>query len=290
MNRLEHYLKHERLYVFVMLFCFLGVETSINASSLLMEAVNDGNTRPGWTWFALEYTSGLSMIALFPLVLMIERRFPLNWPVARSHIAAHLVGTLVFTVLHIALMTLLRKLVFAAAEMDYSLGDLSWQLLYEYRKDAWTYAGFLFAIHVYRFIMGRLRGEARLVAEGENDPPEAVPDRLLVKKLGKEFIVRVDEIEWLESAGNYVNLHVGKRIYPLRSTLASLIRQLEPGGFRRTHRSCGVNLEFVASINPLESGDAEIILTGGHQLPLSRRYRDSFRRQLAIDKFGHKPE
>ena len=33
-----------------------------------------------------------------------------------------------------------------------------------------------------------------------------------MKKLGKEFIVRVDEIEWLESAGNYVNLHVGKRI------------------------------------------------------------------------------
>ena len=138
MNRLEHYLRHERLYVFAMLFCFLGVETTINASSLLMEAMNEGNTRPGWAWFALEYTSGLAMIALFPLVLLIEKRFPLGWPVKRKHIVAHLAGTLAFTVLHIVLMTLLRKLVFAFAGIGYSLNDLSWQLLYEYRKDAWT--------------------------------------------------------------------------------------------------------------------------------------------------------
>lgn len=179
-------------------------------------------------------------------------------------------------------MTALRKLVFLAAGSMYHLGDLSWQLLYEYRKDAWTYAGFIAVIYIYRFILGRMRGEASLVAEGESNPPEAVPDRLLVKKLGREFIVRVDEIEWLESAGNYVNLHIGKRIYPLRSTLSSLIQQLEPRGFRRTHRSSAVNLEFVASITPLETGDAEILLTGGQKLSLSRRYREEFRSQLGL--------
>ncbi len=282
MSGLEHYLRHERFYVFVMLFCFLGVETTINASSLLMEASNEGSARPGWTWFALEYTSGLVMIALFPLILFFDNRFPLGWPVAGKSVAGHIAGSLVFSALHIAGMTLLRKLLYGLAGTGYSLGDLSWALLYEYRKDAWTYAGLLFAIHIYRFILGRLRGEARLIAEGENSPPDDVPDRLLVKKLGKEFIVRVDEIEWLESAGNYVNLHVGKRIYPLRSTLSALITQLEPGGFRRTQRSCGVNLEYVASITPLESGDAEIVLTGGRKLPLSRRYRETFRSQLGV--------
>lgn len=280
MNRLEHYLRHERLYVLIMLFCFLGMETTINASSLLMEAVDEGSSTPGWTWFALEYTSGIAMVGLFPLVLLFEKRFPLGWPAGWTLVTAHLAGTLAFTVLHIVLMTVLRKLVFGLAGAAYALGDLSWQLLYEYRKDAWTYLGFLCAIYIYRFILERLRGEAKLVAEGESSPPENVPDRLLVKKLGKEFIVRVDEIEWLESAGNYVNLHVGKRIYPLRSTLTTLLEQLAPGGFRRTHRSYGVNLECVASITPLESGDAEIVLTGGHKLPLSRRYREALRNQL----------
>ena len=282
MSKLEHYLGHERFYVFVMLFCFLGVETSINASSLLMEAVNEGDSTPPWTFFVLEYTSGISMIVLFPLVLLFVNRFPLNWPLFKKNIGWHLLGSLFFTVLHIALMTALRKLVFLAAGSTYYLGDLSWQLLYEYRKDAWTYAGMVTAIYIYRFIIGRLRGEATLVAEGENDSAETIPDRLLVKKLGKEFIVRVDEIEWLESAGNYVNLHVGKRIYPLRSTLSRLIQQLEPRGFRRTHRSCGVNLEFVASITPLESGDAQVLLSGGQKLNLSRRYRDAFRSQLGL--------
>lgn len=283
MSKREHYLKHERIYIFAMLFCFLGVETTINASSLLMEAANEGDPTPPWTFFVLEYTSGIAMIALFPLVFLFVKRFPVDWPQLQKNIGWHVLGSLLFTVLHIILMTVLRKLVFLAAGSMYHLGDLSWQLLYEYRKDAWTYAGFITVIYIYRFILGRLRGEASLVAEGENNTPEVVPDRLLVKKLGKEFIVRVDEIEWLESAGNYVNLHVGKRIYPLRSTLASLVKQLEPKGFRRTHRSSAVNLEFVASITPLETGDAEILLTGGQKLSLSRRYREEFRSQLGLD-------
>ena len=279
-SRLEHYLEHERIYVLVMLAAFLFVETTINSSSLLMESVNEGDSAPAWNWFALEYSSGLAMLCLFPLVLAFEKRFPINWPVTAKTIMGHLLGSLSFTLLHIVLMTALRKLIYSLAGNGYALGDLSWALLYEYRKDAWTYAGFLTAIYVYRFIMGRLRGEARLVAEGENSPPKTPPERLLVKKLGKEFIVRVDEIEWLESSGNYVNLHVGKRIYPLRSTLSALIDQLEAVGFRRTHRSHGVNLEFVTSISPLETGDAEIVLNNGHTLPLSRRYRESFRSQL----------
>lgn len=282
MNRLEHYLNHERVYVFLMLFAFLGVETSINATSLLMEAVNEGDPAPGWIWFVLEYSSGLSLLALFPLVLWYEKRFPVEWSLFRKNIGWHILGSVVFTVLHIVLMTALREFTFAAAGRDYAMGDLAWDLLYEYRKDAWTYAAFLAAINVYRFILSRLRGEAQLVSEGENSPPETVPDRLLVRKLGKEFIVRVDEIEWLESAGNYVNLYAGKRIYPLRSTLSALIERLEARGFRRTHRSSGVNLEFVESITPLESGDGEIVLTNGQKLSLSRRYREEFRQHLGL--------
>jgi hypothetical protein len=283
MNRLDHYLKHERVYVFLMLLSFLGAETTINATTLWMEAVSGADPTPAWVWFALEYSSGLALIALFPLVLWFEKRFPLGWGLFRRNVGWHALATVPFTVLHIVLMTALRKGLFGATGGSYTFGgDLSWQLLYEYRKDAWTYAGLLAAIYVYRFILGRLRGEARLVPEGESSPPETVPDRLLVKKLGKEFIVRVDEIEWLESSGNYVNLHVGKRIYPLRSTLAALIGRLEPRGFRRTHRSAGVNLEYVASITPLETGDARIVLTGGQKLSLSRRYRETFRSELDL--------
>ena len=45
---------------------------------------------------------------------------------------------------------------------------------------------------------------------------------VLVRKLGKEFLVPVAEIEWLQAQANYVNLHVGGKAYPLRSTMAAV--------------------------------------------------------------------
>ncbi len=117
------------------------------------------------------------------------------------------------------------------------------------------------------------------MGSGENDDTE-IADRLLIRKLGKEFIIRVDEIEWMEASGNYVNLYIKNHIYPLRSTLAALIAKLESRGFRRVHRSYAVNLDCVASISPLESGDANITLCNGREIPLSRRYREEFRKQL----------
>jgi hypothetical protein len=282
MSGIERYLKHEQWYIAGMLVVFLLIETSINATSLLMEAGKEGKALAAWVPFVLEYTSGLSLFILFPMVAWYLRRFPLDWPMFRRNVGWHVLGSVAFTVLHIALMTGLRKPLFRLADSSYELDAFSWELLYEYRKDAWTYVFILLVIHIYRFIISRLRGEASLVDEGEDSVQGKVPDRLLVKKLGKEFIVRVDEIEWLESSGNYVNLHIGKRLYPVRSTLSGLVEQLEPRGFRRIHRSHAVNLDCVTSISPLESGDASLTLRNGTTLALSRRYRNAFREQLEL--------
>jgi len=282
MSRIENYLEHERLYVAAMLVSFIFIDTSINATSIIMEWLEDGNPTPGWVAFALEYTSGIVIAGLFPLVLAFVKRFPLDWPVFKRNIVWHVLGSVAFSILHIVFMAGLRTPLFHASGFNYQLDEFSWELLYEYRQDAWAYAFFVTVIYIYRFILSRLRGEARLVAEGENNNPPELPDRLLVKKLGKEFIVRLDDIEWLESSGNYVNLYIDNRIYPLRSTLNLLITQLEPRGFKRIHRSYGINLEHVSSINPLESGDANIVLTSGKILPLSRRYRDEFRQHFEL--------
>ena len=103
---------------------------------------------------------------------------------------------------------------------------------------------------------------------------------MLVKKHGKEFIVKIDDVDWLESSGNYVNLYIGTSIYPLRMTLTELSKQLEEKGFCRVHRSHGVNLDRIESITPLPSGDSEIKLTTGKMLNLSRRYKEQFKLQL----------
>ena len=101
-----------------------------------------------------------------------------------------------------------------------------------------------------------------------------------MKKVGKEFIVRVEDIEWLESSGNYVNLHSKGRIYPTRATLTKLIAKIEEQGFCRIHRSHAINLNNIDSITPLSSGDSEVKLNTGKILNLSRRYKDAFKAQL----------
>src|SRR3546814_5669972 len=103
---------------------------------------------------------------------------------------------------------------------------------------------------------------------------------LLVRKLGRQFLFVASDIEWLKAAGNYVNLRVRGRDYPLRSTIAGIAAQLAPDRFVRIHRSYIVNLDTVASIEPLDSGDARVHLHDGTALPCSRRHRDALRARL----------
>ena len=91
------------------------------------------------------------------------------------------------------------------------------------------------------------------------------------------FLVPAAYIEWLQASGNYVNLRVRGHEYPLRSTMATIEQQLDPARFVRVHRSHMVNLDCIAQIEPLDTGDARVVLRDGTVVPCSRRYRDALR-------------
>jgi DNA-binding LytR/AlgR family response regulator len=137
---------------------------------------------------------------------------------------------------------------------------------------------------LYRLALWRLKGEARLLTEpdvGAPVEPVARPERFLVKKLGKEFLLSAHEIEWAQAWGNYVNLHVRGRDHPLRSTLSGLESRLDPERFARVHRSYIVNLGQIAAIEPQDGGDADLLLHSGQRIPCSRTYREALRGRLA---------
>lgn len=106
-------------------------------------------------------------------------------------------------------------------------------------------------------------------------------DRLLVKDGRQIVIVDIDEIHWVESAGNYVRLHLGDEVHRMRSTLAHLERRLDPHQFLRIHRSIIVNVDHVKQIAPSNHGDSAVVLRDGTRLNLSRGYRASVERFLA---------
>lgn len=98
-------------------------------------------------------------------------------------------------------------------------------------------------------------------------------ERLAVKTGGKVVFLRSDEIDWIEAAGNYSRLHVGKRMHLLRETMTALEARLDPKLFVRIHRSTIINLERVRELQPYFHGDYIVILHDGTQLTLSRTHR-----------------
>lgn len=268
--------------LFVLFFLFIMINNTINATSIIMEATRSDHdiSFPFWLPFLLEYSSAIGFMVALPLISYVLDKYPLTWLLFKSNILWHLLGSILYSLLHVTIMVLIRKAAFFTLELHYQFGDVISELIYEYRKDAFLYSFFIISSYCFRFIISRMIGEAKLIDEGEEPSAQKATDRLLVRKLGKEFIVKVDDIEWLESSGNYVNLYIKERVYPIRSTLGGLIEKISDRGFCRIHRSYGINFDEVDSITPLPSGDAEIKLKSGKLLNMSRNYKDNFKTKL----------
>jgi len=105
-------------------------------------------------------------------------------------------------------------------------------------------------------------------------------ERLVVKSGGKVTLLRVADIEWIDSEGDYVRIHVGKTWHLLRETMKNLETQLDPQRFVRIHRSTIVNLERIKELQPFFRGDYVVVLQSGITLKLSRGYRDHLEARL----------
>jgi two-component system LytT family response regulator len=119
----------------------------------------------------------------------------------------------------------------------------------------------------------RARKLDALLAQIQAQPPRS-RERLMVRADGRLYFVRVDDIDWVEAAGNYVKLHVGRETHLMRETMAGIEALLDPSRFLRIHRSAIVNLDRVREMQPWFSGEYTVILRDGTQLRLSRVYRD----------------
>lgn len=112
-------------------------------------------------------------------------------------------------------------------------------------------------------------------------PPEPkTADRLAIKTGGKVVILRTADIDWIEAADNYVNLHVGADSHLLRETMSTIEARLDPGHFIRISRSAIVNLERIKELQPMFHGDYTVILRSGTKLSLSRNYRDKLEKLM----------
>ena len=96
--------------------------------------------------------------------------------------------------------------------------------------------------------------------------------RLVVRDGGRVFFLPVDEVDWIEAAGNYARLHTGGANHLVRETMKSLAERLDPAVFARVHRSAIVNVDRIREMQPGFHGEYEIVLRSGARLHSSRGY------------------
>lgn len=112
-----------------------------------------------------------------------------------------------------------------------------------------------------------------LEASKADPPPPVYLERVVIKEAGRVFFLGVNEIDWLCSQGNYVQLHAQGETHLLRETVDGIESKLDPRQFLRLRRSTIVRIERIKELHPLFNGEFAIILKDGTELTSSRRYR-----------------
>lgn len=126
----------------------------------------------------------------------------------------------------------------------------------------------------------RARPEAGRALHAVLDDARKRLKRFVIRLPDRIYFIPIDDVDWMEAAGNYVRLHVGAESHLLRDTMTHLDESLDDERFLRVHRSTIVNVSRIRELQPTFGGDHVILLHSGARLQLSRRYRSALERLL----------
>jgi DNA-binding LytR/AlgR family response regulator len=251
----------------VSLFAHAHVEVANEASR--------GNPISFGRALALEGASHVVVAALVPVLYWLHRRWPIG--AAPRNLLIHVAALVPFSIAHTLGMAALRLLWFnGVVGESYAFPITFDRLAYEFAKDIVNYAMLSAAVVALRHLLQRLPAPVAAAPPPAPSTAGPLPERFAVRKRGKEIMVEVADIDWVEAAGNYAVLHVGGETLEIRSSLTKLEGELDPKRFVRVHKSYVVNVARIAEVTPWISGDWRIRLQDGAEVNLSRRYRQRF--------------
>ncbi|WP_437719833.1 LytR/AlgR family response regulator transcription factor [Sorangium sp. So ce861] len=118
---------------------------------------------------------------------------------------------------------------------------------------------------------------ARGRASPGSEPPAGGADhprRLAIKDGCRVVFLSVEEIDWIEAADYYVQIHAGGKSYLHRETMNSVEGKLDPARFVRIHRSAIVNRDRIKELRTQGRRDTVVVLAGGAELKVARSHRE----------------
>lgn len=234
----------------------------VDTFSVVHDRGEAGRPVPFWEPLVWETTSVAVLTALSPVIMAFTRRVPpLVAPWSRV-ILCHLLGAVIFSLVHVTAMGVLRWAIYAAVGDFYAPFSPLSEFPYEFRKDLLVY----FAIVAIYVTWRRLAPPAAAA-------PWEGSDAIEIRDGARRHFVPLTEVAWIEAAGNYVELHRGATPILHRAPLAEMERRLHGAGFVRIHRSRLVRRAAIKEVESKSSGDYVVRLVDGRELAGSRRYR-----------------
>lgn len=138
----------------------------------------------------------------------------------------------------------------------------------------------------------------QILTELTNNQPVSLSyysDILAIKDAGEVIRVPVNDIIWIDAAGDYMCVHTcnnshsttdstqentQENTHILRKTMKQLEEYLDPKIFIRNHRSTIVNKDYIEKFCSQASGEYLLVLKNGKALKVSRSYKEKVKRAI----------
>jgi len=246
-----------------------------------LAAVARGGIPLAWTDEVLRIGGAALLGAVTtPLLFGLTRRLPVEGPRWRRRMGIH-----ALSIVGLALILIVAAQVLAAWLLSGRDARLQAPLIEELARNGallvLSMTAFVALVHAVRFLRHAEAAREKL-ADAAQPSPAGRLVRVPVKTRAGVLLLPLDEVDWIETQGNYLALHAGSKVHLVRDTLARFEGALDGRRFVRIHRRTIVRAELVREITPLSNGDASLRLIDGTDLRLSRGYAAAARSAFAV--------
>lgn len=135
-------------------------------------------------------------------------------------------------------------------------------------------------VHPRTAYLAAVRACAQDMDEGKEGRALQYLRRLNIRSIGRLEAVDIDDVRWIATAGNYVELHLGGRSLLHRVPISKLEARLDPADFLRVHRTAIVRRNLLRELQVLADSTYVARLQGGETVPVSAKYVASVRAEL----------
>lgn len=159
------------------------------------------------------------------------------------------------------------KVIFTTAYREYAVDGFDLQVV-DYLLKPISFDRFLKAVHRYFDISTTTKGSTH------NTTDHFSSDYFFVRSERKMIKINFDEIDYIESLGDYVKIYSLSGTVLTRETMSNIEAKLPTDKFLRTHRS------FIVSMSKISSYTNEFIEVSNKAIPISRSYKEQVLKKL----------